>query len=230
MERLPDLAAELVRLHPEAIVAEGPATVQAAKLATSTIPIVLVNVADRGGAGFVASLAHPGGNVTGLANLAQETAGKRVQLLKTVIPGAERIAMLVNPSNAGNILQLQAAQQAAQTLRIELLPVEAGAAAEIDGAFATMTRKHADALIVPGDPVFVSEMGRIVELAASHQLPAIYQFREFVAVGGLMSYGTDLKDLSRRAAGYVDKILTRAEPADLPLEQPTQFGLVINLK
>ena len=171
----------------------GPAAVQAAKQATSTIPIVMADPADPVGAGFVASLAHPGGNVTGLSNLAQETVGKRLQLLKTAIPGAERIAILLNPGNPGNILQLQVARQAARTLRIELLSVEAGSPDDIDGAFATMAREHADALIVPADPVFFSEKSRIVELAASHKLPAIYQSREFAAVGGLMSYGPDLK-------------------------------------
>jgi putative ABC transport system substrate-binding protein len=230
LERLPDLAAELVRLAPEVIVTTGPATVHASKQATATIPIVMADGADPVSAGFVASLAHPGGNVTGLANLAQETVGKRLQLLKTATPGAERIAILLNPGNQGNILQLQAARQAARTLRTELLSVEAGSADDIDGAFATMTREHADALFVAADPVFGLAGSKITGLAASQKLPAIYQSREFVVVGGLMSYGTDRNDLFRQAAAYVDKILKGAKPADLPVEQPTRFQLVVNLK
>ena len=229
LERLPDLAAELVRFAPEVIVAEGPA-VQAAKQATSTIPIVMMGVADPVGAGFVASLAHPGGNVTGLSNLARETVGKRLQLLKTAIPDAKRIAILLNPGNSGNILQFEAARQAAGALRMELISVEASVPGEIDGAFAAVTRQVADALIIPGDTVFLLEMSRIVELAASHKLPAIYQFREYAAIGGLMSYGPDRSDLSRHVATYVDKILKGAKPADLPVEQPTRFQLVVNLK
>jgi putative ABC transport system substrate-binding protein len=229
-QRLADLAAELVHLALEVIVALGPAAVQAAKQATSTIPIVMVSVADPVGAGFVASLAHPGGNVTGLANLAQETMGKRLQLLKTAIPDAERIAILLNPGNPGNILQLQAARQPARTLRTELLSAEAGSLDDVDSAFATMTRERADALIVLADPISIAAKSRIVELAASHKLPAIYPTREFAMVGGLMSYGTHLNNLNRSAASYVDKILKGAKPADLPVEQPTKFELIVNLK
>ncbi len=229
MERLPDLAAELVQLAPEVIVAPGPA-VRAAKQATSTIPIVMMGVPDPVGAGFVASLAHPGGNVTGLSNLSQETVGKRLQLLKTAIPGAERIAILLNPGSPGNTPTLQTAREAARTLRTALLSFEASAPPEIDGAFAAMIREHADALIVPGDPIFLLEKSRIVDLAASHKLPAIYQFRAFVTVGGLMSYGAAGINVSRDLATYVDKILKGAKPADLPVEQPTRFQLVVNLK
>ena len=229
-ERLPDLAAELVRLAPEVIVGLGAAPVKAAKQATAAIPIVMVEVADPIGLEFVASLAHPGGNVTGMANLAAETLGKRMQLLKAPIPDAERIAILSNPGNVGNILQRQLAQESARTLGIEPLSVEARAPAEIDGAFDTMIRERASALIVLGDNLFILEMSRIVELAASHRLPAVYQFREYAAIGGLMSYGADAKDDFRQAAGYVDKILRGAKPADLPVEQPTKFDLVVNLK
>jgi putative tryptophan/tyrosine transport system substrate-binding protein len=230
MERLPGVAAELVRLAPEVIVAGGPAAVQAAKQATATIPIVMVNVADPVGAGFVASLAHPDDTITGLANLAQDTVGKRLQLLKGAAPGAGRIAILVNPANRGNLLQFQAAQQAAPTLRIEVLAVEARAAAEIDGAFDAVTRDRVDALFVAEDPVFTAAGERIVELAASRRSPAIYQSREWVRIGGLMSYGADLNDLYRHVAAYVDKILKGAKPADLPVEQPTKFQLVVNMK
>jgi putative tryptophan/tyrosine transport system substrate-binding protein len=228
-ERLPDLAADLVRLAPEVIVTNGPA-VEAAKQATSTIPIVMSNIADPVGRGLIASLAYPGGNITGLANLAHETVGKRLQLLKTATPSAERIAILLNPGNPGNILQLQAARQAALTLRIEVLSVEARTPDDIDGAFATIMRSHADALFVAADPIFTLAPGRVVKLAASHKLPAIYQSGNFVAAGGLMSYGTDVTDLSRQLATYVDKILKGAKPADLPVQQPANLQLVINLK
>ncbi len=230
LERLPALAAELVELTPEVVVAPGPAAVQAAKAATSAIPIVMVDVADPVGAGFVADLAHPGSNITGLSNLARDTVGKRLQLLKTAVPGAGRIAIMLNPGNAGNVLQFRAAQEAAPTLGIELLPVQVINADAIDGAFAAMTREHADAFFVPDDPVFNLSMGTLTELAVSHKLPAIFQSREMVAAGGLMSYGTNLNDLYRQVAVYVDKILKGAKPADLPVEQPTKFELVINLK
>jgi putative ABC transport system substrate-binding protein len=229
-ERLPDLAAELVRLAPEVIVAGPPQAVKALKQATSTIPIVMVTPGDPIASGLVASLAHPGGNLTGLSSFPAEMAGKWVDLLKTAIPGAARIAYLINPGNPGLPPVLQAAQQAARTVRIELLAVEARAPDEIDGAFATITREQADVLIVDGDTLFLSEKSRIVDLAASLKLPAIYRWREFVAIGGMMSYGADLKDLFRRAASYVDKILKGAKPADLPVEQPTKFELVVNLK
>ncbi len=231
LERLPDLAAELVRLAPAVIVAVAPSAIHAAKQATATIPIVMVSAGDPVAIGFVASLARPGGNVTGGSSVSGEMVGKWMQLLKTAIPDAERFAVLVNPGNPGHAAGLlQVVRQAAGTLRIELLPVEAGAADEIAGAFATMARQHAEALIVTGDPVFFLEKSRIVELAAIHKLPAIYQNRDFAAAGGLMSYGPDLNDLFRRAASYVDKILKGAKPADLPVEQPTRFQLVVNLK
>jgi putative ABC transport system substrate-binding protein len=230
LERLPNLAAELVRLTPEVIVAGSPAAVTALKQATSTIPIVMAASGDPVAAGFVASLAHPGGNLTGLSTVSPEMASKWLQLLKTAIPDAERIAILFNPSNSQLVLFLQAGRQAARTLHIELLSVEARTVGKIDDAFAIVTREHADALIGTGDPIFIAEKSRIVEFAASHKLPAIYEFREFVAVGGLMSYGPDLTDLLRRTASYVDKILKGAKPADLPVEQPTKFELVVNLK
>ena len=230
-ERLPDLAAELVRLAPEVIVAGSTAAVQAAKQATSTIPIVMAVPTDPVAFGFVASVAHPGGNVTGMSSaFSHDLAGKLLQLLQTVIPGIERIAILLNSDNPGRAPYLQIAQQAARTLRAELLPVEARTADEIGGAFAIMTREHAGALIVPGDPTFLSERSRIVELAAMHKLPAIYGLREFAVIGGLMSYGIDLKENFRHAATFVDKILKGAKPADLPVEQPTKFQLVVNLK
>jgi putative ABC transport system substrate-binding protein len=229
-ERLPDLAAELVRLAPEVVAAAAPQAVEALKRATSTIPIVMINGGDPVAAGFVASLSHPGGNLTGLSSSEYGIVGKSLGLLKTAIPDAERVAILVNPSSAQILPTLQVARQAAQTLRIELLPVEARTPGEIGGAFAAMAREHAEALIVVGDALFTSEMSRIVELAASRKLPAINPLREYAAIGGLMSYGADLRDRWRRAAAYVDKILKGAKPADLPVEQPTKYQLVVNLK
>jgi putative tryptophan/tyrosine transport system substrate-binding protein len=229
-ERLPDLAAELARLAPEIIVAEASPAITAARQATSTIAIVMMGAPDPIGTGFVASLAHPGGNVTGLSTQGKDLAGKWVELLRTAIPDARRIAVLRNPGNPGHDVILQGAQQAARTLRIELLSIDARTPDEIDGAFGAMIREHADAVVVPGDPFFGLEGSRIVELAARHKLAAINPFREFAAIGGLMSFGTDLNDLDRRAAAYVDKILKGAKPADLPVEQPTKFELVVNLK
>ena len=230
VERLADLAAELVRLVPEVMVAGAPAPAQALKQATSTLPIVIAALGDPLAGGFVASLAHPGGNITGLSLVSPEMAGKGLQLLKTAVPGAQRIAILVNPGNPFSAIVLPAAREAARALRTELFSVEADSAGEIDRAFAMMIREHAEAVLIQGDPIFLSEKSRIVELAASHELPAIYQFREFIGVGGLMSYGPDLNDLFRRAAAYVDKILKGAKPADLPVEQPNKFQLVVNLK
>jgi putative ABC transport system substrate-binding protein len=230
LEHLPDLAAELVQLAPEVIVAVSPPVTRALKQATSTIPVVIVASGDPVGLGFVASLAHPGGNITGLSTVSQDMVGKWVELLKTAVPNARRIAFLLNPDNPAYSVVLQGAQQAALALGVKLLSFDARAPDEIGAAFAAMAREHADALIGWGDPIFLSERSRIVELAAGQKLPAIYQFREFVAAGGLMSYGPDLPDLYTRAAAYVDKILKGAKPADLPVEQPTKFQLVVNLK
>jgi len=230
LEHLANLAAELAGIAPDVIVAGNPHAVKAAREATSTIPIVMVAGGDPVAAGFVTSLARPGGNVTGMATVSPEMAGKSLQLLKTAIPSAERIAILLNPGNRLHVLMLQVARDAARTLRTDLLPVEAGTPGEIDGAFAAMTRGRVEALVVLGDVVFNVGRDRIVELAASHNLPVIYGAHEFVVIGGLMSYGPDLTDLFRRAASYVDKILKGAKPADLPVEQPTKFQLVVNLK
>ena len=230
LERLAALAAELVRLSPDVIVAAAPAGVAAARQATSTIPIVMVNIADPIAAGFVASLAHPGGNVTGLANLAQTTTGKRLELLKTIAPSARRVAILLDPGNPGNVNQLQAAQQAAPSLGIEALRVEAASTDAVPGAFAAIAREHADAVFVADDPVFFLHQEKTVQLMRDSKLPAIFQSRGYVDIGGLMSYGTNFADLYRHAAYYADKILKGAKPADLPVQQPTTFELVINLK
>jgi len=230
VERLPELAAELVRLAPEVIVTGSVPAALAAKRATPTIPIVVTLMNDPVGNGLVASLAHPGGNVTGLSSMQEDTVAKEVQLLKTAVPSAQRIAVLFDPANPTHAGVLNTVREAVQTLRTELLSIEARAPNEIDGAFSAMAREHADALVVLGGPLAMNQKSRIVELAASYKLPAIYYERELVMVGGLMSYGTDLRDVNKRAATYVDKILKGARPADLPVEQPTKFELVVNLK
>lgn len=229
-DRLPDLAAELVQLAPEVIFASPPQAVKALKEATSSIPIVMTSVGDPVGLGLVASLSHPGGNVTGLSTLSQNMAGKWVELLKTASPGIQRLGFLLNPTNPAYKAVWPGAQQEARTSKVDLLAIDAREPGELDGAFAAIVREQIDGLICWGDPMFIQERSKIIEFAAQHHLPAIYQFREFTADGGLMSFGPDLMDLFQRAATYVDKILKGAKPADLPVEQPTKFELVINLK
>jgi putative ABC transport system substrate-binding protein len=230
VERLAPLAAELVRLAPEVIVVGSAAAVLAAKQATATIPIVVTVLNDPVGSGFVGSFAHPGGNVTGLSSQQEDTIAKELELLETVVPTAKRIAVLLDPANPTHAGVLRTLQLAAQTSRTALLPVEASAPGEVDGAFSAMAREHADGLVVLGGPLSMDQRSRITELAAHQKLPAIYHQRELVLAGGLMSYGADHKDMNRRAATYVDKILKGAKPADLPVEQPTRFELVVNLK
>jgi putative ABC transport system substrate-binding protein len=230
VESLPALAAELVRLTPEVIVAGGPPAVAATRKAMPTIPIVMVDIADPVGQGFVASLAHSGGNITGLANLAQELAGKRVELLKSVSPSSAVVAVLFNPDNPGNLIQLRGAENAAKALRVNVVAVEVRASNEIERALAAIGREHADALVVADEPVFNGVPGEVALLAARRKLPAVYASRPFVVAGGLISYGVDKPSLFRQAASYVDKLLKGAKPADLPVEQPTKFELVINLK
>ena len=229
-DRLAVLAAELVRLSPDVIVAFGPAAIQAVKQATATIPIVMADGADPVGMGFVANLAHPGGNITGLSNLARETVGKRLELLKFVIPDAEHITVLFNPANVGNVLQLEAAQVAARSLGAKISPIEVRTTDDVDAAFEAITREHSDALFIPDDAVFRLASMTIMEHALTRKLPVASQSRVYVAAGGLMSYGPDLNDMYRRSAGYIDRILKGAKPADLPVQQPTKFELVINLK
>jgi putative ABC transport system substrate-binding protein len=230
-EHLAELAAELVQLAPEVIVTGSSAAAVAAKRATSSIPIVTVFTADPLGSGLASSLARPGGNVTGLSNIMEDTAGKELELLKTAAPQATHIAVLTNPGNPSHAKELRGAQEAARVLGVELHLIEVRAPSEIDNAFSTMTSVGTNALVVLGDPLFVGAAARqIADLAAKHNLPAIYGLREHVADGGLMSYGPDLRDSFRRGAAYVDKILKGAKPADLPFEQPTKLELVINLK
>jgi putative ABC transport system substrate-binding protein len=230
-DRLADLAAELVRLQVDVIVTWGSVAIRAAQHATRTIPIVMAGTNDPVAQGLVASLARPGGNTTGFSNLTMELPGKRLELLKEAVPHIARIAVLVNPDILLAKSLLNNLTVAARELRLHLQVVELRRAEELDAAFAAMPQEGADALIVGSDPVrMYSLRGRIADLAAKSRLPAMYDWREYVAAGGLMSYGPSLPDIHRRTATYVDKILKGAKPADLPVEQPVKFDLVINLK
>jgi len=229
-DRLPVLAAELVRLKVDLIVASSTPGALAAKSATREIPIVFQMVSDPVASGLVASLAHPGGNVTGWSNILPKMSGKLLQLLKEAVPGASRMAILWSPANPGKALEVKEMQAAAPLLGVTLQSLEVPAPKDLEAAFSAMTRGRPDALITLDDAVTVSRQQRIVEFAAKSRLPAIYQVREFVDAGGLMSYGLYSVRQYRRTAIYVDKILKGAKPADLPVEQPTQFELVINLK
>ena len=229
-ERLSGLAAELVRLNVDVIVAPNTQAALAARAATRTIPIVFAGVADPVGTGLVASLARPGGNTTGLSFLSPELSAKQLELLKEAVPKTSRVAVLWNPGNPGLALTLREAEVAARALGVQVQLLEARGPDEIDSAFLAMTRERADGLLILGDAVFLLHRTRIVGLAAKSRLPAMYNFKEFVDAGGLMAYAANLADLFRRAAVYVDKILKGAKPGDLPVEQPTRFELVVNLK
>jgi putative ABC transport system substrate-binding protein len=229
-ERLPGLAAELVRLKMDVIVAAAVPAIRAAKEATSTIPIIMAVVVDPMATGLVASLARPEGNITGLSAMHPELMGKRLELLKEIVPNASRVAVLWNPANLGNPPQLRGAEVAARTLGMRLQPLEARSPREIDSAFAAMTKEGVSVVVVLVDVMFVDQGTRIADLAATRRLPAVYGTAEHVGAGGLMAYGPSIPDTFRRAATYVDKILKGAKPADLPVEQSTKFELIINLK
>ncbi|MBI2491922.1 MAG: ABC transporter substrate-binding protein [Candidatus Rokubacteria bacterium] len=228
--RYPELAAELVRLQPHVIVVQGNAALVALKQATRTIAVVMANIGDPVGAGFVASLARPGGNITGLSNMAEGVSAKWVELLKEVAPKATRLAVLRDPRNVAHASMWKEIQAAGQALRVTPLAWEARGPDEIERAFAAMGAERIDSVIVLPHPAAGANLRQIVGLATRHRLPATYLTREFADVGGLMSYGPNVADLWRGAAGFVDRILKGARPADLPVEQPTTFELVINLK
>ena len=230
MERFPDLAADLVRLKVDVIVTLGGPAARAARQATTTIPIVAVAVSDPVGQGFVASLARPGGNVTGLATLFPELAVKRLGLLKEILPGVSRVAVLWNAANPGNVIILRGVQAAARTLGVTLQSREVRGPDDFEAAFAKMSRERHDALMILDDPLLFQYRASIVDFAAKKRLPTMHPFRESVEAGGLIAYSVNLAELNRRAAEYVDKILKGAKPADLPIEQPTEFELVINLR
>ena len=229
-DRLPKLAAELVGLKVDLIVTGGSNAALAAKRASSTIPIVMASGSDPVAVGLVASLRQPGGNVTGMTSINSELAGKRLELLRTVAPRASRIAILWDERDPGSRLGADGTEAAAKTVGLTIHSVSVGSLSGLDAAFATAVRGRAGALIIVSTARLFSYRKRIAELALKHRLPAVVGSREYVEAGGLASYGTDFPDLFRRAAVYVDKILKGAKPADLPVEQPTKFELVINLK
>ena len=228
LDRLSDLAAEFVRLKVDVIVTGGPTATRAAKGASNTIPIVMMAVGDPVGAGLVASLARPGGNITGLSNLSSDLSGKRIEFLKETIPKAVRVAVLFNRST--NSQNFKETELVARALGLKLQPLDVRDSNEIDDAFGAAVRGRSGALLLFRNAITSGHQKKIVELAAKHRLPAMYEEREWVEIGGLMSYGPDLKDQGRRAATYVDKILKGTKPADLPVEQPTKFEFIINLK
>ena len=229
-ERLPDLAAELVRLKVDVIVGATVPTIQAARQATKTIPIVMTLIADPVATGLVANVARPAGNITGLSTMAPDLMGKQLELLREVLPKASRVAVLWNPANPSNALQLREAQDAARALGVRLQPLEVRDPTEFEKAFAAMTRERAGALLVLSDSTLLTQRERIADLAAKSRLPAVSGMRAHAEAGGLIAYGANIFDIWRRAATYVDKILKGAKPGDLPVEQPTKFELVINLK
>ena len=229
-ERLPELAAELVRLKVDVLAtATTPATLAAQK-ATATIPIVMAGVGDPVGNGLVKSLARPGGNSTGLSNISVDLGPKLLEMIRSMVPKVTRVAVLVNPLNISLASVLKNIQAAGQKIDVKILPVEASTPQEIAIAFAVMARQNAGALIVTQEGFFAQQKTQIVELAAKRRLPSIYGTGNFVESGGLMSYGSNTVDGFRRAATYVDKILKGANPGDLPVEQPTNFELVLNMK
>jgi ABC-type uncharacterized transport system substrate-binding protein len=230
-EQLPDLAAELVGLRVDLIIAPSSPTMFAARNATRTIPIVTVAGGDPAALGIVASLGRPGGNITGLTGtVGPEIGGKQLELLKETVPKVSRMAVLWNPTTRGNALVLKEAEIAAGALRVELQRLEARRLDDFESAFAAMSTKRAGALLILGDVMFTTYRGRLANLAVKSRLPAIYGDRNFVDEGGLMSYGANLMDNFRRAPVYVDKILKGAKPGDLPIERSAKFELVINLR
>jgi putative ABC transport system substrate-binding protein len=230
LDRLPELAAELVRLKVDVIVTAGTLAPLAAKRATTTIPIVMTAPGDPLGTGLVASLARPGGNVTGTSLMVPDIGGKRLDLLKKLLPRISRVAILWNAANPYPANVFRETESAARMMGIEVQSLEVRRPEDFDSVFEASRRQPPDALITVEDPLTINYRNKIVDFAATNRLPAIHGLREFVQAGGLMSYGASLIDLFRQSAVYVDKILRGTKPADLPIEQPTTFELVINLK
>ena len=229
-DRLHDLAEELVRLKVDVIVAGGSFYTEAAKRATSTIPIIFVSHADPIGSGHVASLARPGANITGVALMMTETNAKSLELLKEAVPGLSRVAVIWDPATPSHGPGLKAVEVAGRALGFRLQPVAVRSATEFDSAFSAIVRERAGGLLVLSTPIFIAEAKRLAELAITHKLPSMFGPRHHVEAGGLMSYSPDRAEVFRRGAIYVDKVLKGAKPTDLPVEQPTKFELVINLK
>ena len=231
LERLPTLAAELVTLRVDVIVAVSPSAIRAARDATATIPIVMAFSGDDPvKAGFVASLARPGGNITGMTSLTSELAPKWIELVVDALPGIQRIAVLGSPIRPDHKEQADIMRAAARSHGIRIEVVEARDLEQYGTAFDNMTRQRAEAVIILSGPEFAQNLGRLAELAAMHRLPSLWQYRDFVVAGGLLSYGPSIPDLSARAAVFVDKIFKGANPGELPVQQPTRFDLTINLK
>jgi putative ABC transport system substrate-binding protein len=229
-ERLPELANDLVGLNVDVILTWGTDAVLAAEQATTTIPIVMGVVGDPLGIGIVTNLAHPGGNITGCSLDSAELEAKRLQLLKELVPGLSRVAILFNPTNHYMPLALQSARKGAQLLHLSLAVYEVYDTTTLDAAFVTLTKDRPDAFLVPADTFLASQRGRIAQFAIENKLPSAYTFREYIEAGGLLAYTPNYKDLFRRAASYVDKILKGAKPGELPIQQPRGFHLFINLK
>ena len=229
-DRLPDLATELARLKVNVIVTGGPTATRPAKKATSTIPIVMAQDTDPVGNGFVASLARPGGNITGLSNYHPDLSGKQLELLKEVVPGLARVAVLENSKEPGNAQALKETKLAGAALNLKLQFLDVLDLQDIETAFHAATKQRADALLVLSSPIATSRRAQVAQLAIKNRVPTMYQVSESVEAGGLLTYGVSTADLWRRSANYVDKILKGAKPADLPVEQPTKFEFIINLK
>ena len=230
VENLAGLMSDLLDAKPDVIVSSAAPAIRFAKEQASTIPIVMAGVIDPVRAGFVASLARPGGNITGLTHLSPDLSGRRLELLKEVIPRLSRLGVLWNPNNPGQPTALKDTHMAAEALKVTLISMEARNREELERVLSSIGKERLQALLEVADPLTFFNRRLITETAAKHKLPAMYSFGEWVDAGGLMSYGTSFPDLFRRAATYVDKILKGAKPADLPVEQPTKFELVINLK
>jgi putative ABC transport system substrate-binding protein len=230
VETLSGLAAELVRSNVDVIVTGGTFAAKALKAATSTIPIVMAIIGDPVAAGLVDNLARPGGNLTGFSVVAPELGGKRLELLKEIVPNVSSVAVLLNSKNPQSQIELREMRAAAQAIELELHPAEISAEDGLEDAFTAMNKAEVQALVVLTDPILFSQRKQIVDLANRNRLPAMYFFRGFAEDGGLMSYGPSDTDLFRRAAGYVDRILKGSKPEGLPVEQPTKFELLINLK
>ena len=230
LDKLPEMAAELVRLQVDVIVTLAPQATLAAKQATQTIPIVFVAMGDPVASGVVSSLARPDANVTGTTRMISEMSAKHVELLKEAVPSLRKLAVLWNPTNSSHRPAMQAVDATARALSLQVQPLEVRAVAEFDGSFDAIVRDKADGLLFIADPVFFIQLRRMADFVRANRLPAICNFTEFPKLGGLMGYAPSLPDEFRHAAGHIDKIQKGAKPADLPVEQPTRFQLVINLK
>jgi putative ABC transport system substrate-binding protein len=229
-DRFPALIAELLAAKVDLIVTAGTPASLAVKQATSTVPLVMIAVGDPVGTGLVSSLARPGGNLTGLSSIAPDLEGKRLELLRDVMPKIAHVGFFLNPANPFHAVSIRQARTAAETLGIRLESLEVSKPEDLNAAFAAILKGHPDALLILADRVFLHNRKRMIDFAVQHHLPNINAYRELVEAGGLMSYGPSYEEMHKRAAEYVDKILKGAKPADLPIEQPTKFTLIVNLK